>query len=70
VAKGLARTVPASRYGTAISVMAAMGWGWEEYRAAPTDLVDEVMELLTARDRVANEARKRSEQRGKHGGRS
>lgn len=42
-------SVPSARYGAALDVMEALGWTYEQYLAAPYDLIDEEMIRLQKR---------------------
>ena len=40
--RGARKTVPASEYGIVLDILEATGWTWDEWRALPADLVDEM----------------------------
>jgi hypothetical protein len=53
------------RYDADLAVMAEMHWGWRDLNEAPTDLVDEILTRMGARDRWQREKNKRDEAKGK-----
>ena len=50
--------MPASRWGDVIAVCEAMGWSYEEYLAAPMELVDEIMVRANAKAQWEREQRR------------
>ena len=46
--------VPSSRYGTALAVMEGMHWTYDEYLAAPYDLIDELTTRIRKRTLAEN----------------
>jgi hypothetical protein len=53
--RGDRKTVPASRYGAAISIIEATGWTYAQVLAQPDDLIDEFLIRLQKRARVQKE---------------
>jgi hypothetical protein len=52
-----AALVVPGRYSASIAVMKEMGWSWQDYDAAPADLVDEILTRMEAEGRWARTKR-------------
>lgn len=52
-----------TRYGVEIAVMQEMDWSYNDLMATPMELVEEVIERMSARQRWERERRKRDEAR-------
>lgn len=61
--RGTRKTVPDSQYGIVLDILEATGWTWDEWRALPADLVDEMTVKFAKRAHEQN--RKTRETNGK-----